>query len=627
MTYFNGKDPKELKTRVKLLYVVAALGIFALAVRFWQLQVMEEDYFTELSQNNRIRLVKSTAPRGLIYDRNGYRVVENRPGFDLLIVPEDVSDWDHTKKMLGRLVGLDPSVVDKRLEEAREKKRPPFRPVKLQEDMTWEETVKVESFKFEMPGVILEVAPKRSYIYGTAFSHLIGYLGEIDERELARKRESGNYSLGDLIGKYGIERSFEEHLRGLDGGKEVEVDAIGRVIKVVNWTPPYPGDDITLTLDLKTQLAAWSQLQGKAGAVVAIEPSTGRILAMVSTPSFDPNKLSSGLTRSEWIELVENPMDILTNRATQGQYPPASTFKPIAAAAALEEGVIRPDTEIFSGGAFRFAGRDYRDWRPGGHGEINVHRAIVESSDTFFYQVGLELGVDPLAKHSRGFGLGSETGIGIINEKKGLVPSSDWKKQAIGERWYKGETISVVVGQGYTLATPLQLCLAYSAIANGGAVLKPQAIERITSADGTLIKEFSPAKKGSLGVSRKTLRLVRNALVGVVNEEGGTAYWPFKWSDLKVAGKTGTAQVTRMKKRVDDIEEIPYKFRDHAWFVGYAPYDDPAIAVAVLVEHGGFGATAAAPVAREVMEVYLSGLEQKTDEARIEKTSAAVERH
>lgn len=606
--YFNDKEPKELKTRIPLLFILAGLGFFILMVRFWQLQVMDADYYSELSQNNRLRLVKTTAPRGLIYDKNGERLVENRPGFDLLLVPEDITDWDKTRKMLGRIVGLTPEEIEEKVANA--KKRPPYRPVKLMEDMSWEEMAKVESFKFEMPGINIDVSPKRFYLYGVATAHLTGYLGEINERELKSVPATAGYGAGDLIGKHAIEKSLEEYLRGTDGGRKIEVDALGRMIRVANSSPSTPGNNIKLTLDLKTQLAAWDALKDKVGAVVAIEPSTGKILALVSTPSFDPNILSSGISQEEWNSLVNNPLDILTNRASQGQYPPASTLKPLVAAAALDNKAISPWTKIYSGPTFSFAGRDYRDWNAGGHGEITVHEAIVESSDTFFYQVGLKLGVDTIADYIKSFGLGSRTGIGHINEKPGLVPTSEWKKRAYGVRWYEGETISVSVGQGYMLATPLQLAVAYSAIANGGIIFTPQLVEEITTPDGVPIKTFVSEKKGSIAVSPEAVKGIRSALIGVIHENEGTAT-NLRSSTAKIAGKTGTAQVRRLIEKVEDIEEIPYKFRDHAWFAGYAPYDNPKVTVVVIVEHGGFGSKAAAPIARRIIETYLSGLDEE----------------
>ncbi|MBI5888392.1 MAG: penicillin-binding protein 2 [Deltaproteobacteria bacterium] len=600
--YFKDKETSALKNRAVYVGIFVAVVFFTLAVRLWFLQIKEGEYYAELAKSNRIRTVKSPAPRGMIYDRVGVKLVDNRPGFDLYLVPEDVLDWVKTKEQINDILDVEPEAVQEKLDQAED--RPPFQAIKLKEDLSWEETVRIESSKFEMPGVILEVSPKRNYIFGEAFSHLIGYLGEINEKETKEFKNDKNYAPGDLIGKYGMEKSFEPDLKGVDGAKEIEVDALGRKIKLANWTPPYPGNDIKLTIDIKAQMAAWAAMDGKAGAVVAMEPQTGRILAIVSAPAFDPNALSSGISAEDWNDLIENPLNIFNNRPIQGLYPPASTFKPVHAAAALEEKVITPKTMIYSGPSFRFANRDYRDWQEKGHGIINVHRAIVESSDTFFYQVGLKLGVDRLAVYSKSFGFGRKTGIQLPNEKPGVVPSTAWKRAALKTRWYDGETISASVGQGYMLATPLQLASAYAAIASGGTIYAPQLVEEIRSPMGTLLKQFVPRQTGRLAISEETLGEVKDALEGVVNEDGGTARF-LSYANLKIAGKTGTAQVTKLIKRERNVLKIPYEYRDHAWFAGYAPYDDPKIAVAVIVEHGGFGASSAAPVARDIFKAFL----------------------
>lgn len=602
MSYFKDKEPSEFKGRTYIAYALVVTAFFILVVRFWYLQIKEYDYYTELSTNNSTRLIKSPAPRGLIYDRTGEKIAVNRPGFDLYVVPEDVQDWDALKTMLKRLVGLDADKIDEKLKKA--KRRPRFQAVTLKEDLSWEETVLIESYKFEMPGILLDVVPKRSYLFGEATAHVLGYLGEISEDELRDGVGGGTYNSGEQIGKYGLEKSFDDELKGTDGGKEIEVDALGRKMKVVSWSPPYTGSDMTLTIDLKTQIAAWNALKDHVGAAVAIEPSTGRVLAIVSTPAFDPNALSSGISQEDWTTLIRNPRKILNNRAIQGLYPPASTFKPIHASAALEEKAIKPSTEIFSGPVFRFAGRDYRDWRAEGHGSINVKRAIIESSDTFFYQTGLMLGVDTLARYAKSFGFGSRSGIELMNEKSGLVPTSAWKKKALGERWYDGETISVSVGQGYMLATPLQLANAYATIANGGTLYTPRLVEKIETG-GKTVMESAPTVRSTIPISAKNLSYIKEGLRGVVTDEDGTAR-SLHYARLGIAGKTGTAQVRRMVEREHDIEKTEYKFRDHAWFAGYAPYDDPKIAVAVIVEHGGFGSSAAAPIAREIFRAYLS---------------------
>ena len=343
-SYFKDKEPREFKGRVFAATVLIGAAFFILLFRFWYLQVKEHAYYNELSLNNATRLIKAVAPRGVIYDRLGIKIAENRPGFDLYIVPEDVKDWAKTKQTLASLIEIDEATIDERLEKS--KKRPPFQAVKLKEDLSWDETVKIESFKFEIPGIMLDVAPKRSYVFSEATAHLLGYLGEISEKEIKdREAEGASYSPGDLTGKYGIEKFYEKELRGVDGGKELEVDALGRKIRVVNWIPPYPGNNMKLTIDIKTQVAAWIALKDRVGAAVAMDPKTGKILAMVSTPTFDPNALSTGVSREEWRELIENPLNVMNNRAVQGQYPPASTYKPIHAAAALEEGVITPADE------------------------------------------------------------------------------------------------------------------------------------------------------------------------------------------------------------------------------------------------------------------------------------------
>ncbi|MBI3755063.1 MAG: penicillin-binding protein 2, partial [Deltaproteobacteria bacterium] len=337
-----------------------------------------------------------------------------------------------------------------------------------------------------------------------------------------------------------------------------------------------------------------------------IDPQSGKILAAVSNPSFDPNLFAAGIDKKQWNNLISNPFHVMETKTIQGQYPPASTFKVITAAAALEEGVITPSTKIYAGGSFWFGNKEFRDWKAGGHGIIDVHRAIVESSDTFFYQVGLKVGIDRLAYYAKGFGLGRKTGIQLTNEKPGLVPSSSWKKETQGAPWYEGETISVAVGQGYLIATPLQMLNAYAAIANSGRLYLPQIVNRVETPQCQVMWRFMPQEIGRIPISPATIKIVKDALKGVVNEDGGTG-WPARVPGIEVAGKTGTAQVMKLKENTSrkKPKDTPYEQRDHAWFIGFAPAENPEIAVAVLVEHGGFGAEAAAPVAREVIKAYL----------------------
>ncbi len=613
--FFQDKEPRELRVRLAIPTAIIILAFLVLMGRLWYLQVMEGVHYGELSQNNRMRLVKNNAPRGLIFDRNGTRLAENRPGFDLMIVPDDVNDWPMTYKALTKLVDIEPEKIKERLKEA--KGRPPFEGVKIKGDLSWEEMVRVESNKFKLPGVLLSVGPKRTYTSKDATAHLVGYLGEISERELKELNRStkNQYRGGDMTGKYGIEHSFENFVRGTDGGRHIEVDVLGREIRVVKLYPPVPGNDLHTTIDLPTQMAAWEAMKDKAGAVCAIDPNTGEILVLLSTPSFDPNALTIGVSDKEWRKIIRNPQNVLTNRAIQGQYPPASTFKIITAAAALENAVVKPEDKILSGASYRFKDRDYRDWKEAGHGEINIHTAIVESSDTFFYQMGLALGIDHLSDYAMRFGLGEKTGIKLKDEKSGLVPTKAWKRKVIGDRWYRGETLSVSVGQGFLLATPLQMAGAFSAIANNGYIIRPRLIKRITSHDGEVIEDFSPDIKGKLPINKETLTLLKRALKGVVWEDGGTARGLMD-KEIVIAGKTGTAQVVALKKRVKDITKTPYKLRDHGWFVGFAPYDNPKIVVAVIVEHGGFGSASAAPVAKKVIKAYLEKKEEENSEEK-----------
>ncbi len=624
MRYISDKDPTEFRERLFVAIGVVFFIFSVLVVRLWYLQVMKSHYFGELSLNNRIRVTKTPAPRGLILARDGTILAENRPGFDLAITPEDVEDMEKTLATLENLVGVDRAVLRKRIERARG--RPPFKSVKLKKDLSWEEMVRVAIYRFELPGVSIEVGPKRNYPFGEMTAHLIGYVGEITPKEQEKLRRAGktSYSLGDIIGKSGVEALYESILKGIDGGRQIEVDAHGRLIKVTKEIPPFPGNNLRLTIDVQAQLALWEALEGKAGAGVAMDPRNGRILAMVSTPSFDPNLLVSGITEEDWQSMINNPFRVFTNRAIQGQYPPASTFKVITAAAALEEGLIEPSTRMYAGPVFRFGGHEYRDWKPTGHGNIGIEEAIIRSADTFFYQVGLMVGIERLARYATMFGFGRKTGMGFGTEKPGLVPTPAWKKENHGTIWYDGETILTAIGQGFLLTTPLQLVNAYSAIANGGTLYLPQLVDTIESPGGEVIKRFEPVELGRLNISEGTLTLIREALRGVVAHEEGTAHH-LNVDGLRIAGKTGTAQVVRFKKRVKDIEKIPYKHRDHAWFVGFAPYDEPRIVVVVIVEHGGFGSQSAAPIALKVIKTYLEGVNQ--EEGMLSAEYTRRERH
>jgi penicillin-binding protein 2 len=413
--------------------------------------------------------------------------------------------------------------------------------------------------------------------------------------------------MGALIGKYGVEYRWENDLRGVDGGRQVEVDALGREIRPLGIVEPFPGNNLFLTIDLDLQKTAEEAYKDKNGALIAMDPKTGRLLAMVSKPSFEPDIFARNIQPEEWKSLVENPHHPLQNKGIQGQYPAGSVFKIITAIAGLESGMITPSTQFICTGAFPYGNRDFRCWKEGGHGAISLHRAIAESCDIYFYQVGLKVGADLIAHYANEMGLGRATGISLPHEKSGIVPSSSWKKKRFGVPWYSGETLSFSVGQGYLNTTPLQLLMLISGVANGGKFYLPQVVEKVENIYGDELKGYPPVELGRANVSEKTLQIVREALRGAVNDPHGTG-WPCALKDVKVAGKTGTAQVVRLPEnfKKGDINRMPLKFRDHAWFVAYAPFEDPKIAIAVLVEHGGFGASAAAPIAKKVIEKYLN---------------------
>ncbi|MBI3756278.1 MAG: penicillin-binding protein 2 [Deltaproteobacteria bacterium] len=610
--YLGNNKPGELKTRLYIATGIAISIFFLLIVRLWFLQIFEGNKFKELSENNRVRLVRETAPRGLIMDRTGKVMVENRPAFHLAIIPEDVKDWTKIKKVIPAIVNnISEEDIESRINQANG--RPSFQAIKLKDDLTWEEIARVEAFRIDMPGIMLSIEPRRVYPFGDAVSHIIGYLGEIDEQQL-KKLKKANYMSGDFIGKYGIEYQLEKYLRGISGGRQIEVDAMGREIKLLKKITPAQGYNVYLTIDMDAQLAASKAMKDKVGAVIAMDPQNGKILAAVSTPSFDPNLFSAGIEKQQWNDLIANPFRVMETKFSQGQYPPASTFKLVTAAAALEDNVITPSTKIYAGESFWFGNKEFRDWKAGGHGIIDIHRAIVESSDTFFYQVGLKVGIDRLAYYAKGFGLGRKTGANLTNEKPGLVPSGKWKKDRFGAKWYEGETISISVGQGYLTTTPLQMLNVYAAIANGGKLYLPQLVYMTETLTGEVVSKFAPQEIGRVPVSPENLKILQDGLKGVVNENGGTG-WTARVPGVDVAGKTGTAQVIRLKDNTPrkKPKDTPYEQRDHAWFVGYAPAENPEIAVAVIVEHGGFGAESAAPVAREVIKAYLKNKSQKPE--------------
>jgi penicillin-binding protein 2 len=582
--------------------IVVILLFAVLVLRLWFMQIFNGPEYREKSEGNRIRLQGIPSLRGMIYDRSGRVLVDNRPAFDLNVIPEEVPDPDELIEDLSGLIPLDVKEARRVLEKGR--RSYPFKPVCLKSDLPRDHIAVLETHGFNLPGVLIRVRPQREYVNGDFASHVLGYLGEINQEEL-RSGEFPGVRSGDSIGKAGAEMVWQSVLQGIRGGQQVEVDASGRVLRILSRKEAVPGSAVHLTIDSKLQSVAEQNLKGKMGAAVAMDPRTGAVLAMVSSPSFDPNCFACGIEESEWKRISSSRRFPLQNRATTGQYPAASVFKIIMAVAALEEGVIEPTEKIFCNGLFKIGNASFRCWKRTGHGNIDLYRALVESCDVYFYKVGMRLGVEKIADWSRRFGFGSRTGFELGGEKPGLVPTDQWKRDRFGVPWQAGETVSLSIGQSFLLVTPLQVCSMMSALFNGGILYRPQ-ITRLVGTPEAPLYRFQPEEVGRVNASRETLSLVKKALVGAVNDRTGTGKQAFL-EQIKVAGKTGTAQVVALdRSKFHETEDaIPERFRDHAWFAAAAPASDPKIVVSVLVEHGGHGGSAAAPIARELIKTYL----------------------
>lgn len=594
--------PPEFRYRTQLLLAAVSVIFGFLFCRLLFLQVIDGERYTYLSENNRVRLKKVPGTRGMVFDTRGQLMVDSRPSFDLLFVPEDAPDPKQTLSQLARYLGRNEEELVEALQE--DKFRAPFQEIVLGRDVDWPAVVAVESHQLDLPGVTLRTRPRRSYLESGMAAHLLGYLGEIGPRQLKLQKAKG-YSMGDEIGQFGLERRWEEFLRGQSGGQQVEVDALGRRVRVLHEVEDVPGYNVVLTIDKDVQQTAYEALQGKEGAIVALDVNSGAVLAMVSTPVFDPNVFARGVTAEEWRSLTTDRLHPLNNRAIQGQYPPGSTFKIILTVAALEEGAIQPDTHLGCSGSMAFGNRVFRDWKKEGHGSVDLHRGIVQSCDVYFYQVGQRLGVDRIAKYARALGLGEKTGIDLDDEKGGLIPDSEWKKRRFGQPWFPGETPSISIGQGYVTVTPLQMANMMATVANGGTLYRPWFVRKVESLDGAVIREYGPEQIRTIPLKESTLQNLRTALADVVNSGEGTG-GAAKSQIVQIAGKTGTAQVAEMKGGTVKSENLAYLIRDHAWFVSYAPAEKPEIAVVVLVEHGGHGGSAAAPMAKKVIEKYMS---------------------
>jgi penicillin-binding protein 2 len=590
----------ELRSRHRYFLIALSIFFIFLLSRLWYLQIVKGDEFSRLAENNRIRIRRVPASRGMILDQQRNILAENRPSFQVSLVPEDIDDVNQVVARMAKI--LTPGPKDMKTRVTQQNSRQPFHPVLVKRDISRKELAFLETHKMDLPGMVIDAVPRRLYTYDSFASHLMGYLGEIDESELEKMRSHGYY-LGKFIGKDGVEKRWETSLRGVDGGRQVEVDSVGREIRIVSSVSPRPGHNVVLAVDLGIQETMEKSLDGKIGAAVAIDPQSGRVLAMASSPSFNPDLFASGIRQEDWLNLLNTPFHPLQNKAIQGQYPPGSVFKIITAFAALEEGVITPEETLNCPGFYKLGRRTYRCWRKGGHGTVDLRKAIVQSCDVYFYQVALRLGIDRIAQYAREFGFGRPTGIELGEEKPGLIPTTEWKKKRYNEPWYDGETLVSGIGQGPVLVTPIQMANMISVIANGGTLYRPQMVHRVEDVDGNIVKEYPSIVNKHVSVSERNLGLIRDALRGVVDDPKGTGR-SARIKGIPVFGKTGTAQVVKLElyEKTEKEEEIPVLHRDHAWFVAFAPEKNPSVAVAVLIQHGGHGATAAAPVARKIIQ-------------------------
>jgi len=600
----GGSDP-FFERGLRLLAIGMAVAFAIFLGRLVQLQVVQGQEHLQKSQRNSIRTERLTAPRGEIVDRKGRLLATTRPAFHLEVVPSELRDPPRTLAVLARLLGDEPDRLRASYGEPRGRAR--FQPLRLSDDLDFERLARVESHRHALPGVLTEVRPYRQYPHGALAAHLLGSLGEVSPTQLESERFE-DYRPGDVVGKSGVEALLEPFLRGRAGGRNVVVDVAGREVEVLDRVEPRPGARVVLALDLDLQRVAEEALAAAApptepvsGAVVAIDPRDGGVLALASLPSYDPNAFSGRIDATVWRTLTSDPMKPLQNRALSGQYPPGSTYKAFVAAAALEEKLRVPKTTVFCPGGFAFGNRTYRCWKRGGHGTVDLHRSLMQSCDVYYYRAGLDLGIDRLAEYAKAFGLGSVTGIGLDGEQPGLVPTTAWKLRRFGQEWMPGETVSASIGQGYNLLTPLQLAVSFAALANGGHVLRPRLVLEVVEPGEVHVPQ--PAQEiRRVPVSDQNLALVREGLHAVVDAPGGTGRRA-QVEGLAVAGKTGTAQVVRLEKTAGKTGlAIPRPYRDHAWFVSFAPAEAPEIVVAVLVEHGGGGGANAAPIAQKVLQ-------------------------
>ncbi|MCG6885712.1 MAG: penicillin-binding protein 2 [Proteobacteria bacterium] len=592
--------------RLVIAAVITGLLVVTLVARMVYLQLINQDHFATLSENNRVNILPIPPIRGLIYDRNGILLAQNLPSFSLELIPEHIDDFDWTIEELRKLIPLTDEDVARYHKYRRKKRR--FEGVTLRYRLTDEEVSRIAVNQYRLPGVEIRAELARQYPLGKLAVHAVGYVSRINEDEL-RKLDASDYAGTSFIGKVGVEQYYEDILHGTVGYQQVETNAAGRILNVLERTLPVPGKNLYLNLDMQLQSVAKKAFGDNNGALVALDPNNGAVLAFVSVPSFDPNLFANGLDSKTYKQLRDSPDRPLFNRALRGQYPPGSTIKPFIGLAGLELGVVNPAKPLNCPGWYTLKNdpRRYRDWKKQGHGETDLTKAIVQSCDVYFYDLSLNLGIDRMHQFLSNFGLGQRTGIDLNGEAAGLLPSSEWKRRARGTVWYPGETLIAGIGQGFMLATPLQLASITATMGEYGRRFRPQLLYAIQDADEKNHQVLKPQSNTPVPVVRKSdWQTVIEAMQSVISSPRGTAHRLSYNLPFTAAGKTGTAQVFGIKQDEEyDEKEVSKKLRDHALFIVFAPVEAPRIAIAVIVENGGHGGSVAGPIARKVLDAYL----------------------
>jgi len=641
-------EAKEYSSRYRLAYGLILVATLLFTMRLWYLQIINGTELRQFSEQNSIKETKIPAPRGIVYDRNREILVENLPGFEATISPQYVVDLNRTAEVVGHALNIPTATVINMVQRSR-RMNGPFRPVRIKENLSRDEIFALEMIKLDYSGIDIKETVLRSYPLASNGAQLFGYVGEISKKQLPiiNERYAGQFKLqqGDMIGKSGLEETLDLWLRGRDGSSVMQVDARGREAvtevsllgSLAGLQEAIPGHNVVLTLDKDVQAAAFNALngQGRIGAAVAMR-SNGEILAWVSSPSFDPNSFSSGISAGVWSQLINDPDKPLRNKVIQDIHAPGSTFKPLVAVAALNEKVVGANTLVHAPGVLRFGTRLYHDAHREGHGHVSIKAAIERSSNVFFYKMGIALGIDRIFKYTSALGIGQRTGIDLNRENPGLMPNAKWKKETMGEEWQPGENLSNAIGQGFVLTTPLQITVAYNAIATRGKVYRPFVVRQILGPENKVIREFGPQLVRDLGdpnsdiyVPPQVFDTVREGMRLVVEGDRGTARAQ-RLPYVEMAGKTGTAQV--MSFSADQIyakcDQRPKHQRHHGWFIGYAPADEPEIAFGVFAEHGCSGAGGAAPVAKAMVQAYYekyhSALIKRAAEERLKKNRRAI---